>query len=119
MQKQNVFFREDFAFQKLWQNLRDPNFKGALWYSNSAVQYWNRKEFPKQPIIIAKEPIFASNLCMYFPKISFLTEEFNKKLRFMVKGGLIRRWAEDTKKNFRQIENEKNPSALSFSDIDR
>lgn len=103
----------------MWESLRNPQFKGVMWYMEDNIHFYNYLDYPKRPIIFAKQHFSIANLVIFYPKKSFIAPTFNKQLEKLKTAGLINYWANEVQhKDFFMKKHEQNlPSSLNLSQI--
>jgi hypothetical protein len=87
------FFVQPLEFGKMFGEVVNPEFKGALLTSEDHLAYRNIQASPNVFFRHATESIMTYNIAIYMHKQSCLSYQFNQMIVNLVSAGLVQNWA--------------------------
>lgn len=90
---EKTVFVDEKRFAQLLNESTNPESKGALLSSEEHLTYRNILASPNRFYVHAKEIIFTNNLVIFLTKDSFLENQINQCITYLVNGGFIQNWA--------------------------
>lgn len=89
----NAIFSQPANFNRMFDEVIHPDFKGALLTSIDHLAYRNTLAFPNRFYRHAPEFIMTNNIVIFMHKQSCLAPEMDKTIIYLVSGGLVQTWA--------------------------